>query len=330
MQFGMNRMPMQKYVRKAIVFASVLVAGSSLAAHVAEAHSRKIEHHMHAAAMSHHDVSRVAGVARHERMAMHGRRHHGAAMVAAAGHESSRHGGATMERVTYTVHRHGRTYLRTVWRPRNRNWEAMSDTLYSSGVYHGGWMECVPYARRVSGIELTGDAYLWWNEAAGRYERGQTPQPGSVLNFRNNGRMRLGHVAVVTEVVNRREILVTQANWGGPGFVRGGVSAGISVVDVSPDNDWTAVRMALGHSPEYGSVYPTYGFIYGRNAPATLMADAGTPAPQLSLDRAPADLRTPRERAGEAPVFRQTVEFAAAPSFDGPAIATSAPDRAIQ
>jgi surface antigen len=280
--------------------------------------------------MSRHETHRVAGFSRHERLVMHGRRNHGSEMAAVSGNGYGRHGRAEMERVTYTVHRHGRSYLRTVWRPRDRNWEALSDTLYSSGVYHGGWMECVPYAREVSGIELTGDAYLWWNEAAGRYQRGQMPEPGSVLNFRNNGRMRLGHVAVVTEVVNRREILVTQANWGGPGFVRGGVSAGISVVDVSPNNDWTAVRMALGHSPEYGSVYPTYGFIYGHNAPTTLMADAGSPAPQLSLDRAPADLRTPRERAGETTLFRQTVEFAAAPSFDGPAIATSAPDRAIQ
>jgi hypothetical protein len=329
MQFGMNRMPMQNYVRKAFVFASVLVAGSSLTANVAAAHSRKFEHHLHAAASSRHDATRVAGVSRHERLAMHGRRHHGSEMAAIGG-GYGRHGRPEMERVTYTVHRHGRTYLRSVWRPRDRNWEALSDTLYSSGVYHGGWMECVPYAREVSGVELTGDAYLWWNEAAGRYQRGQTPEPGSVLNFRNNGRMRLGHVAVVTEVVNRREILVTQANWGGPGFVRGGVSSGISVVDVSPNNDWTAVRMALGHSPEYGSVYPTYGFIYGHTVPATLMADAGSPAPQLRLDRAPADLRTARERSGETPLFRQTVEFAAAPSFDGPAIASSAPDRAIQ
>jgi hypothetical protein len=320
----MNRMPMQNYVRKVFVFASFLVAGSSLAAVSAQAHSRRIDHHLHAAAGHRHETTRLAGGSRHERLALHGRRHHGTELA------STRHGGSEMERVTYTVHRHGRTYLRTVWRPRDRNWEAMSDSLYSSGVYHGGWMECVPYARRVSGIELTGDAYLWWNEAAGRYERGQTPEAGSVLNFRNNGRMRLGHVAVVTEVVNRREILITQANWGGPGFVRGGISTGISVVDVSPDNDWTAVRMALGHSESYGSVYPTYGFIYGHNAPTTLMAEAGSPAPQILTDRAPSDLRTVSERNSQAPLFRQTVEFAAAPSFDGAAIATSAPDRAIR
>jgi hypothetical protein len=247
----------------------------------------------------------------------------------------ARHDHAGLERVTYAVHRHGRTYIHTVWRSRARAWEAAaggldSDGLYGNGVYRGGWMECVPYARRVSGIDLTGDAYLWWGEAAGRYERGDMPAPGSVLSFRSNGRMRLGHVAVVTEVVNQREILVTQANWGGPGFLRGGISTGISVVDVSPQNDWTAVRVALGHSSHYGSVYPTYGFIYGHGMPTMIMADAQMAAPQILTDRPPADLRTRAERAQDAPMFRQTIAFAAAPAFDGPAIATSVPDRSIR
>jgi surface antigen len=231
-----------------------------------------------------------------------------------------------MERVTYAFHRHGRLYYRTAWRHRAYRFEAGAYGLYGDR----GWMECVPYARRVSGIDLTGDAYLWWNEAAGRYERGDMPAPGSVLNFRSNGRMRLGHVAVVTEVVNQREILVTQANWGGPGFVRGGISSDISVVDVSPNNDWTAVRVALGHSPRYGSVYPTYGFIYGHDAPGTLMVDAELPAPQILTDRPPSDLRTVAERSRDTPIFRQTIEFAAAPSFSDPAIETSLPDRSIR
>jgi surface antigen len=239
------------------------------------------------------------------------------------------HGYADMERVTYSFRRHGRLYVHTRWRMRDHGWGSGADGLYSSAVYHG-WMECVPYARQVSGIDLKGDAYLWWGEAAGRYERGSMPAPGSVLNFRSNGRMRLGHVAVVTEVVNQREIMVTQANWGGPGFVRGGISRDIAVVDVSPANDWTAVRVALGHSSHYGSVYPTYGFIYGHDTPATLMADAQLPAPQILTDRPPADLRTVAERSEGTPVFRQTIEFAAAPSFDGPAIATSVPDRSIR
>lgn len=287
-----------------------------MAAVSAQAHSHRVDHHLHASAGHRHEQTRLA---------YRGHRRHGSEMAFHA-----RHGHSDMERVTYAVHRHGRTYLHTVWRPRDHRWEAGADGFYDSGVYRHGWIECVPYARRVSGIDLTGDAYLWWGEAAGRYQRGNMPAPGSVLNFRANGRMRLGHVAVVTEVVNQREIVVTQANWGGPGFVRGGISTGISVVDVSPDNDWSAVRVALGHSPRYGSIYPTYGFIYGRGTPTTIMADAELPAPQILTDRPPADLRTVAERSQDKPFFRQTVEFAAAPTFDGPAIETSVPDRSIR
>ncbi len=85
-----------------------------------------------------------------------------------------------------------------------------------------------------------------------------------MLNFRANGAMRMGHVAVVNQVVDSRTIEIDHANWGGPGAVRGGISRDISVVDVSPANDWSAVRVALGHSGEFGSIYPTYGFIYNR------------------------------------------------------------------
>ncbi len=189
-------------------------------------------------------------------------------------------------------------------------------------------LNAFPMRAQVSGIDLSGDAFTWWSEAAGRYERGQVPEAGSVLNFRSNGRMRLGHVAVVQEVINRREILVTQANWGGPGFVPGGVSSDISVVDVSPNNDWTAVRMALGHSSTYGSVYPTYGFIYRHDGPATLMAAAG-PAPEM-LNQAPSDLRSAAERRRSDALFTTTVQFASAPAFDEPGIAANEPDRNLR
>ncbi|WP_459675276.1 CHAP domain-containing protein [Acidisoma sp. 7E03] len=214
--------------------------------------------------------------------------------------------------------------IHTVWRTRSHG----HGTRISSGVYRN-YLECVPYARQVSGIQLSGDARYWWNEAPGRYDRGQAPQPGAVLNFRANGRMPRGHVAVVQQVVNRREILITQANWGGPGFTRGGVSSDISVVDVSPRNDWTAVRVALGHSSTYGSVYPTYGFIYRDSAPALRMAEAG-PAPMLNLgNQPPADLRNAADRH-RAKSLAGTIQYASAPSFDGPAIATSAPDRNLR
>jgi hypothetical protein len=127
-----------------------------------------------------------------------------------------------------------------------------------------GGISCVPFARIASGIELKGNAANWWDAAAGVYARGQTPEGGSVLNFRATGGMRLGHVAVVTRVVNAREIEIDHANWWGPGASKGGVSRGIPVIDVSENNDWSEVRVGLGHTGQFGSVYPTYGFIYDR------------------------------------------------------------------
>ncbi len=124
-------------------------------------------------------------------------------------------------------------------------------------------LQCVPFARAASGIELKGNAANWWDAASGNYARGAAPEMGSVLNFRATRGMRLGHVAVVTNVVSSREIMIDHANWAGPGASKGGVSRGMSVIDVSPDNNWTQVRVSLGND-NYGSVYPTYGFIYDR------------------------------------------------------------------
>ena len=112
-----------------------------------------------------------------------------------------------------------------------------------------------------------------------------------MLNFRANGSMRMGHVAVVNQVVDSRTIEIDHANWGGPGAIRGGISRDISVVDVSPSNDWSAVRVALGHSGEFGSIYPTYGFIYNRPDHGTMVAANDNRAPVPSLNPAPRDLR---------------------------------------
>lgn len=179
-----------------------------------------------------------------------------------------------------------------------------------------GGMSCVPFARAESGILLSGNAYQWWDNATGRYARGATPEPGSVLTFRANGRMTLGHVAVVARVVNPREVLIDQANWPGA-TMRGGVSASIPVVDVSEANDWTAVRVGLGHGGEFGSVYPTYGFIYDRPDTGTVVANANpTTAPAPAMNPPPHDLR----QAAAAP-HRQTrhyVEVAELPRHPRP------------
>jgi surface antigen len=156
-------------------------------------------------------------------------------------------------------------------------------------------ISCVPYARQVSGIQVAGNAWQWWDNAAGEYARGNQPEAGSVLNFRANSRMPLGHVAVVSHVVNAREIVVDQANWGSRGM-RGGVSHNVAVVDVSEANNWSAVRVALGRDGEFGSVYPTYGFIYNRADNGMVMANINRPAPQPNINPVPSDLRPVAER----------------------------------
>ena len=162
-------------------------------------------------------------------------------------------------------------------------------------VARGGGISCVPFARSDSGIALSGNAWQWWDHAAGVYARGQVPQPGSVLAFRSNPHMRLGHVAVVSRVINAREVEIDHANWWGPGM-QGGIAHNVPVVDVSEANDWSAVRVGLGRSDDFGSVYPTYGFIYDRPDTGVEVAAASAPAPQPTLNPAPRDLRPVAER----------------------------------
>src|ERR1700748_554113 len=77
-----------------------------------------------------------------------------------------------------------------------------------SAAHAEGYWQCVPFARMISGIQLFGDAYTWWGQANGKYETGYRPAAGSVLVFKATGRMRLGHVAVVTQVLTDRLIQV--------------------------------------------------------------------------------------------------------------------------
>lgn len=137
-------------------------------------------------------------------------------------------------------------------------------------------MTCVPYARAVSGLPLRGDAWQWWRAAQGRYAEASTPVPGSVLVFRRTNRLPSGHLAVVSDVVSGRKVIVTQANW-----VPYRITDNQPVMDVSPGNDWSAVRVWWPPSHAWGvTVYPTYGFIQPRpaglqNAPIAQMTDGG-------------------------------------------------------
>ena len=77
--------------------------------------------------------------------------------------------------------------------------------------------QCVTFARMYSGIQLFGNAATWWNQAVGKYTRGNAPQAGAVLVFKAIGSMRAGHVATVSQVVSDRIIKVTHANWSSRG-----------------------------------------------------------------------------------------------------------------
>ncbi len=130
-------------------------------------------------------------------------------------------------------------------------------------------LTCVPYAENVTGIVLPGDAYAWWREAAGRYTRARYPAPGAVLVFRPTAAMPLGHVAVVTAVLTRREILVEHANW-----VPWRITWNQPVVDISPANDWSRVRVWYPPTRAFGTTaYPVYGFILPQATLANLAGD---------------------------------------------------------
>lgn len=119
---------------------------------------------------------------------------------------------------------------------------------------HRVW--CVPYARNLSGIEIRGNAKDWWGKARNVFDRGSEPVVGSVMSFRATRGMPLGHVAVVSDVVTEREVIINHANWH-----RNKVSLKMSVLDVSKNNDWTLVRVE-SQPGQYGSHYPVNGFIY--------------------------------------------------------------------
>ena len=111
---------------------------------------------------------------------------------------------------------------------------------------------CAHYARAATGVELFGAAGGWWDQAERRYQRGQAPAVGAILVFERTRHMPSGHVAVVSEIIGRREILVDQSNWFG-----GSTTRGDRVIDISPGNDWTIVAVGRGIRDN-----PTFGFIY--------------------------------------------------------------------
>ena len=164
-------------------------------------------------------------------------------------------------------------------RQRKRTWlgsltAALAISLVGSAAVADSYWQCVPFARLISGIQIFGDARTWWGQAVGKYETGFVPRSGAVLCFKPTGRMNLGHVAFVSQVLTDRVIQVTHANWSVMNGTRGQVEKDVTVVDVSPAGDWSEVKVWYDPIRDLGTtVYPTHGFIY-QNAQATTIAAA--------------------------------------------------------
>lgn len=119
-------------------------------------------------------------------------------------------------------------------------------------------LQCVPFARRESGVEIYGDANTWWVQASGRYETAAAPVEGGVMVLRGYADANRGHVAVVREIVSPRLIIVDHANW-----LNGGeITRDVPIRDVSEAGDWSEVQ--VWHVPGRhwgGRTYNVQGFI---------------------------------------------------------------------
>jgi hypothetical protein len=119
-------------------------------------------------------------------------------------------------------------------------------------------LQCVPFARRESGVEIYGNANTWWAQAQDRYETTEEPSEGAVMvlhGYRTNAR---GHVAVVKEQVSPRLVIVDHANW-----LNGGeITRDVPVMDVSEAGDWSEVRVWNVPGRHWGGrTYRVQGFI---------------------------------------------------------------------
>lgn len=131
--------------------------------------------------------------------------------------------------------------------------------------------QCVTYAREVTGVEIRGNANTWWSQAEGKYQRGKAPKAGAILAFKSMRGMPAGHVAVVSQIINDREVLLDHANWSS----RGRVEHGVRAIDVSPEGDWSQVRVWYAGIGDLGTrTNQTFGFIYPGTHPAPVYAAA--------------------------------------------------------
>jgi surface antigen len=146
------------------------------------------------------------------------------------------------------------------------------------------YLQCAPYARQVTGIELFGEAGSWWDQAQGRYATGHKPRVGAVMTFLPTRNLPLGHVAAVSKVLDSRRVLLDHANWSPVNGRRGQVEKNVLAVDVSPNNDWSEVRVWYAPLGDVGTTaWPVEGFIYAdpRQQPRPQVAQAVGSQPEV-------------------------------------------------
>ncbi len=129
---------------------------------------------------------------------------------------------------------------------------------------HAPREQCVPFARRASGVEIYGNANTWWSQAAhADYRRTEAPEVGAVMTMLGYRTTARGHVAVVQEVVSDRIVLIDHANW----LNNGEVTRSVPVRDVSPEGDWSQVQVWHVPGGHWGArVYRVQGFIVAPEA----------------------------------------------------------------
>jgi surface antigen len=138
-------------------------------------------------------------------------------------------------------------------------------------------IQCVPFARERSGVQIRGNANTWWRQAAGKFVRVSRPEVGAVAVMNT----RRGHVAVVTKIVDDRTIIIDHANW----FSNGRFYLDQPVIDVSENNDWSAVRVWNPNLGSYGGrVLRVPGFILNEPANGDKTVFASYEGPRVNTN----------------------------------------------
>ena len=110
--------------------------------------------------------------------------------------------------------------------------------------------------------------------------------PGAVMAFSAHRNMQLGHVAAVSRVLDSRRVLLDHANWSPINGRRGQIEKDVLAVDVSPNNDWSEVRVWYAPLGKVGTTaWPVDGFIYSDRKPQPRRQIAMAPARKQTSKR---------------------------------------------